>query len=339
MTLILGVNAFHPDASACLLRDGKLIAAVAEERLGNRAKHIAGFPSQAIRSVLREAAADVKDIDFVALGHDHNSNLGAKIAHVAAHPVKTAANVISHFARRAHTKSMSEQIAEACGARADECRFKVLQVEHHLAHIASSFFCSDFDEAAGFSYDGSGDFVTAMYARCAGNKIEILDRVYVPHSLGYFYTALCQFIGFDKFGEEYKVMGLAAYGAPKFRDAMAELLRVAPDAPNAPDQRPRTKDQLRTPSPGRTDNQQPITDNKFHLNRNYFKPLGKNLEECIDEHGEIVLPPLYSEEFIKLFGAPRQRGSELAQRDKDLAASCQAHFEQAVLASLLYLHR
>ncbi|HLX61638.1 MAG TPA: carbamoyltransferase C-terminal domain-containing protein [Planctomycetota bacterium] len=308
MTLILGVNAFHPDASACLLRDGKLIAAVAEERLGNRAKHIAGFPSQAIRSVLREAAADVKDIDFVALGHDHNSNLGAKIAHVAAHPVKTAANVISHFARRAHTKSMSEQIAEACGARADECRFKVLQVEHHLAHIASSFFCSDFDEAAGFSYDGSGDFVTAMYARCAGNKIEILDRVYVPHSLGFFYTALCQFIGFDRFGEEYKVMGLSAYGEPAYLDLMQHILRRAGSG-------------------------------QFRVDQIYVQPFsGRSFDECMDERGEIVLPPMYTQELVKKLGPPRKRGEALTQREKDIAHSCQRHFEDVVIACANWLH-
>src|ERR1017187_2984173 len=199
-------------------------------------------------------------------------------------------------------------VAEACGVQETDCRFEVVRVEHHLAHIASSYFASDFDEAAGFSYDGSGDFTSAMFARCAGNRIEILDRVHVPHSLGFFYTALCQFIGFDKFGEEYKVMGLAAYGQPVYLELMRELVAAN----------------------GR---------GGFRLNPRFFRPLGKNLEECVDEHGEIILPPLYSEELVRRLGEPRKRGAEFSQRDKDIAASCQAHFEEIVLQSLAALHQ
>ena len=147
-----------------------------------------------------------------------------------------------------------------------------------------------------------------MFARCEGNRIEILDRVHVPHSLGFFYTALCQFIGFDKFGEEYKVMGLAAYGQPVYLELMRELLTAS----------------------GR---------GGFRLNPRFFRPLGKNLEECVDEHGEIILPPLYSEELARRLGEPRKRGAEFLQRDKDIAASCQAHFEEIVLQCLAALHQ
>jgi carbamoyltransferase len=147
-----------------------------------------------------------------------------------------------------------------------------------------------------------------MFAHCHGNRIEILDRIHLPHSLGFFYTALCQFIGFDKFGEEYKVMGLSAYGQPAHLDFVRELLDVD----------------------GR---------GQFRLNRKYFHPLGKNLEECVDEHGEIILPPLYSEELVRRLGEPRKRGAEFSQRDKDIAASCQAHFEEIVLDCLAALER
>ena len=160
-----------------------------------------------------------------------------------------------------------------------DCRFKVVRVEHHLAHIASSFFASDFDEAAGFSFDGAGDFTSAMYARCRGNRIEILDRVHLPHSLGFFYTALCQFIGFHKFGEEYKVMGLAAYGQPAYLDFMRELMDVNEAG-------------------------------QFRLNLKFFRQLGKNLEECVDEKGEIILPPLYSDKLADRLGPPTKRSAE-----------------------------
>ncbi len=308
MSLIIGLNAFHPDSSACAVVDGKLVAAVAEERLGARRKHVAGFPGRALQAVLRMAGATVREIDYLAIGNDSNANLGAKVSHVLRTPVKSVRGVATHFQRRAKMQSMQELVAEACGVRAADCRFEVVRVEHHLAHIASSYYASDFDRAAGFSYDAAGDFTSAMFARCEGNRIAILDRVFMPDSLGYFYTALCQFIGFDKFGEEYKVMGLAAYGEPKYSQLMQELLRCD----------------------GRGD---------FRLHRDYFVPLGKNLEECVDEHGEIVLPPLYSPELRRRLGDPRPRSAEITQREKDIAASCQAHFEEAVLGCLRHLHR
>ena len=308
MNLILGLNAFHPDSSACVLRDGKLVAAVAEERLGKRLKHVAGFPGRAVNEVLRMAGASLRDVDFVAVGNDSNANIPAKVRHVLKSPLKSARGVVTHFQRRSQMRGFNELVAEACGVSAADCHFQIVRVEHHLAHIASSYYASDFDEAAGFSYDGSGDFTSAMFARCCDNKIEILDRVHVPSSLGFFYTALCQFIGFERFGEEYKVMGLAAYGHPAYLDLMRKLIKTNPNG-------------------------------TFRLNSRYFRPLGKNLEECVDASGEIVLPPLHSDELKQHLGEPRHRGGEYSQRDKDVAASCQARFEEVVLASLAALHR
>jgi carbamoyltransferase len=319
MNLILGLNAFHPDSSACVLKDGKLVAAVAEERLGKRHKHVAGFPGQAIAEVLRMAGATIREVDYVAIGNDSNANLGAKASHVLKSPFKSARGVMTHLQRRGKMQSTQQMVAEACGVKEADCRFKVARVEHHLAHLASSFFSSDFDEAAGFSYDGSGDFVSAMTARCRGNQIEILDRVHVPHSLGFFYTALCQFIGFSKFGEEYKVMGLAAYGQPVHLELMRELV---------------TTSEVRSQkSEVRNGNGQ------FRLNPRFFRPLGKNLEECVDATGEIVLPPLYSEELARHLGAPRDRSQPLTMRENDIACSVQARFEEVVLAELRALHQ
>jgi carbamoyltransferase len=308
MNLILGLNAFHPDSAACVLKDGKLVAAVAEERLGVRHKHVAGFPGRAIAEVLRMAGATIREVDYVAVGNDSNSNFAAKATHVLKSPFKSASGVMTHFQRRSKIGSVQQMVAEACGVKEEDCRFNVTRVEHHLAHLASSYFASDFDEAAGFSYDGSGDFASAMFGRCQGNRIDILDRVYVPHSLGFFYTALCQFIGFTKFGEEYKVMGLAAYGQTVHLDLMRELIFL--DA-----------------------------EGKFRLDPQFFHPLGKNLEECVDASGEIVLPPLYSEELVRRLGAPRARHEALTQRENDIACSVQARFEEVVLANLTLLHR
>lgn len=307
MSLILGLNAFHPDSAACALVDGKLVAAVAEERLGLRHKHVAGFPGQAINAVLKMAGATIKDVEHVAIGNDSNSNLGVKVAHVLGTPLKSARGVLTHFQRRATMRGFPELIAESCGVGLPDCRFQLHRVEHHLAHLASSYYASDFDTAAGFSYDGSGDFTSAMFARCQGNRIQVLDRVHVPSSLGFFYTALCQFIGFTRFGEEYKVMGLSAYGHPVYLDLMRELLTV-------------------------DDRWQ------FRLHSDYFHSLGKNLEECVDETGEIVLPPLYKDSLVKRLGQPRERTAEYSQRDKDIAASVQLRFEEVVLQCLTALH-
>ena len=307
MNLIIGLNAFHPDAAACALRDGKLVAAVAEERLGTRIKHRSGFPAEALRTVLRMAGASIRDVDCVAIGNDSNANIAAKVRHVLRAPLQSARGVATHIQRRASMRNVQELVADACGVAAAECRFKVVRVAHHLAHLASSYYASDFDHAAGFSYDAAGDFASALYARCEGNRIQILDQVFMPDSLGAFYTALCQFIGFGKFGEEYKVMGLAAYGEARQQPLMRELLRVNGDG-------------------------------QFRLDARYFAALRRNLEECVDERGEIALPPLYSAELVRRLGAARCRTAELTQRDKDIAASCQAHFEDVVLACLQSLH-
>jgi carbamoyltransferase len=315
--LIIGLNAFHPDSAACALVHGKLVAAVAEERLGLRHKHVAGFPGLAIQSVLKMAGATIRDVDYLAVGNDSNANLGVKVRHVLKSPMKSARGVVTHFQRRSKMKSLQQLVAEACGVGEADCRFQVARVEHHLAHLASSYYASDFDEAAGFSYDGAGDFTSAMFAHCRDNRIEILDRVHVPSSLGFFYTALCQFIGFTKFGEEYKVMGLAAYGQPVYLDLMRELVTME----------------------ARSGEQGAGESGRFRLNPAYFRPLGKNLEECVDATGEIVLPPLYSPELIKRLGPPRDRTADITQRENDIACSVQARFEEVVLECLQALHR
>lgn len=307
VTAILGINAYHPDASAVLLCDGKIVAAVAEERLGERIKHCTGFPGQAIQTVLKLGGLRLGDVDHVALGQDNNANKKQKIAYSLSHPINSARVATAHIWRRRQMHSLHKQLAGTCGVDVSEARFQLHHVEHHLAHVASAFFASPFERAAGFSYDGSGDFASSMYARCEGNRIEPFDRVYVPHSLGFFYTSICQFIGFDTFGDEYKVMGLSAYGNPVYLDVMRKLLR--------------------TNGQGR-----------FWLAKRYFNPFGGRAFGA-NIGRRIWLPNLYDDRLIELFGLPRKRGEEITQRDKDLAASCQKRFEEAVLECVRWLHK
>ena len=305
---ILGLNAFHADAAACLLVDGRLVAAVAEERLGGRTRHAAGFPGQAIARVLAMGGIAAGDLDGVAIGYDPSANRMAKLRLLCQRPLGALHRIRRHLGKRSAGRSLPELIATACGQNlAPGCA--IWHVEHHLAHVASAFFTSDADEAAAFSVDGAGDTVSALYARCRGTRIEAFRRIHLPHSIGFFYTAVCQYMGFDRFGEEYKVMGLGAYGEPVHLPLMREMLRG--------------------------DGQ-----GGFRLARSFFRdPPGGEFFAIDPASGELTIPLLYGDALVERLGAPRLRTAELGQREKDLARSCQEHFEEVVLGCLRWLHR
>src|SRR5262249_19041403 len=223
--LVLGLNLFHADSSAALIKDGEVVFAVAEERL-NRIKHYAGIPKLAIKACLDSVGANIADVDHIAVGRDKDANLTRKVQYALANPGKLI-NFINIRKRRESMNDLKTLLAGALQEKRESMRFEVHAVEHHIAHIASAFYCSGMDEAAGFSYDGSGDFVTAMFARCSGTDVEVLERVFVPHSLGSFYTMICDFIGYRKYGDEGKVMGLAALGKNRYHREVEDM--VAPN--------------------------------------------------------------------------------------------------------------
>jgi carbamoyltransferase len=220
--LVLGLNLFHADSSAAIIKDGEVVYAVAEERL-NRVKHYGGIPKLAIRACLDHVGADIRDVEHVAVGRDKDSNLSKKVQYALANPSKLL-NFINIRKRRESMNDLKTLIATALEMDAKDLQFQSHAVEHHIAHIASAFYCSDMDQAAGFSYDGSGDFVTAMFARCSGTDLEVLERVFVPHSLGSFYTMICDFIGYRKYGDEGKVMGLAALGKETYYKEVCDMV-------------------------------------------------------------------------------------------------------------------
>lgn len=299
MTAILGVNAFHPDASACLVVDGKLVGAVAEERLGRRNKHTMAFPENAIRWLLDDSGLRLRDISHVAIARQPNANLSAKLKYILSNPTM-ALDAINRFAsRQKGTLRTLDNLADICGEDPSLVNYKIHTVEHHLAHIASAYYLSPFEEVtAGFSYDGSGDFASAMAARCEGPRIEVLHKVTVPDSLGHFYTAMCQFIGFDLFGEEYKVMGLAPYGEDSFAGEMKKILKVDEEE-------------------------------WFKLNSKYLT-ISRGLNEAqLSDGGQMKLGRIFSDQLVGIFGQPRDRSSEITQREKDIARSTQVRFEQA----------
>jgi carbamoyltransferase len=307
MTVILGFNAFHADSAACLVVDGVLQGAVAEERLGERQKHSPAFPANAIRRLLADAGLRLRDVTHVAMARDPSANRAAKLAYVAQHPLKSAGAVVEHLSRNRRTQGTLEQLAAVCDEDPALVRFETVGVEHHLAHIASAYYLSPFEAlTAGFSYDASGDFASMLAARCEGTRIQVLDRVTLPHSLGFFYTALCQFIGFDEFGEEYKVMGLAPYGEDRYGELMRELVRLDDG-------------------------------HWYRLALDYFGMHEGGESGAVDATQRIVMGRFYTDRLIEALGAPRRRADPLTQREKDIARSTQVRFEAAAMHCLTRL--
>ena len=230
---ILGLNAYHADASAALFVDGELAYAIEEERL-NRKKHCAGFPALAARRCLELAGVRPQELDHVAVSRDPRVHLGHKALHVVERALHGGGRALLRQVReRLHNhqrvQRLSEVLAAALGAAPGQLRARYHQVEHHRAHLASAFFASDFADAAVLSLDGFGDFVSTMWGRGYDRRIDVLGEVRFPHSLGIVYTAVTQWLGFPKYGDEGKVMGLSAYGEPRLLPALRRLIHLDDD--------------------------------------------------------------------------------------------------------------
>src|SRR5215467_12412920 len=227
MSVILGLNAFHPGSSAALLIDGTPVAAIPEERL-NRVKYYSKFPKLAVNKCLEMGGVTWKDVDAVAVGRDTSANLSQKLAFALRNPTRLL-NLLKMKAKASQFDDLFSMIACECGVDRAQLRFKQYNVEHHLAHTASSYFVSSWSRAAGITIDGSGDFVTCMMSECEGDEIRVKKRIFVPHSLGSFYTTICQFIGYDKYGDEGKVMGLAPLGSDTYGDLLKKMVVLRDD--------------------------------------------------------------------------------------------------------------
>jgi carbamoyltransferase len=221
---ILGVNAFHADASACLIRDGRLIAAAEEERF-TRVKHWAGCPIQSIDYCLAAAGLSFSEIDHLAVNRDPQAHLLDKALYAfLKRPNWTA--VRDRLRNAGKVRDIKTVIAEAKGITPEAIGGQLHHIEHHRAHLGSAYFVSGFAESAVASIDGFGDFVSTMVGTGKGTTLTVLNSILFPHSLGLLYLALTQYLGFLTYGDEYKVMGLAAYGEPEYLEALRRLLRL-----------------------------------------------------------------------------------------------------------------
>lgn len=298
---ILGINAFHGDSSACLVKDGVLLVAAEEERF-RRIKHWAGFPSESIKYCLSEAGINLNEVAHVAINQDSKANLWKKIGFAVVK--RPSLNMVMERINNKKERSNVRDQLVLLGKGAFVGTFH--EVEHHLAHLSSAFHVSPFKEAAVVSVDGFGDFASAAWGVGKGGEISIDDKVYFPHSLGIFYQAMTQWLGFPNYGDEYKVMGLAPYGEPKYLDEMRRIVLLQ-------------------------------NDGGFELCLGFFR----HHKEKIDSEwsaGEPSVGLLYAEELESMLGAARKKGEELTQMHKDIARSVQAMYEEAFFHLLNTLH-
>ena len=297
---ILALNAFHGDASAALLSGGHLAAAIEEERF-NRLKHWAGFPAQAARFCL--SRIDPAALGHVAISRDPRAHLWRKLARVAMRP-RDSILLVSRAQNSLKVARLAASLSASGIARPD--RVRIHHVEHHHAHLASAFFASPFEEAAIVSIDGFGDFSSLMWGVGSGNHFDVRGVVHFPHSLGLFYTAFTQFLGFPKYGDEYKMMGLSAYGEPRFASEVRQLVATSGD--------------------------------QVRLNLDYFIHHTVGLEMTWNDC-EPFVGTVYSPKMLATFGPARQPRTELLPRHADLAASAQAVLEENYFAILNFVQR
>ena len=294
---ILGINAYHADASAAIFVNGDLVAAIEEERF-TRIKHWAGFPEKAILFCLRESGIGFEEVDHFAIGRDPKAKFSNKLMYLAKNPSGSFSAIKNRLENSRKVSSLENELSAISGLPVVNFKKKIHQIEHHRSHLASAFFASPFNEAACISIDGSGDFTTTMMAVGKGSHIEVIDSIDFPHSLGIFYTAFTQLLGFPHYGDEYKVMGMAPYGEPKYVDKLSDVLHLSKNG-------------------------------LFQLNLKYFRKGTEGVISYGNDHIPVV-QPMFSKKMISIFGNSRKQGEPLTQYHKDLAASVQKMTELTI---------
>ncbi len=300
---ILGINAYHADSSACIVHNGKLIFAIEEERL-KRVKHWAGFPTLSIKSCLKICNIKLSDINYICINRDPKVNLFKKIFHILKYKPSISL-IFDRLKKRINYRSINDEIKNQFPE--DKFDGKIINVEHHNAHLASSFYLSPFDKSCIISVDGFGDFTSTAWGFGNGLDFKVDDRIFFPHSLGILYQSITQFLGFKDYGDEYKVMGLAPYGKPTFTNKLKELLILN-------------------------------SNGKYRLNLKYFKFHKENINYRW-YNGDVYLDDLYTKELVKLLGPERLKEGKIEEFHKDIAHSLQNLYEEAFFNILNNLYK
>ncbi len=299
---IIGINAYHADSSACIIKDGNLITAVEEERF-TRIKHFAGFPTNSIKHCLDTCDIQLSDVDYLAINRDPKANNFQRLLYV----LKKRPSIMLLLDRLKNRKKY-QSIKNILNQEFKEDNFygEVINVEHHLAHLSSCFHVSPFDDACLISVDGFGDFASTVWGFGSKNNITVDKKIYFPHSLGIFYQSITQFLGFKNYGDEYKIMGLAPYGNPKYLDELKKILLLKKNG-------------------------------VFELNLKYFD-FHKSNYRYRWSTGSVYQDDLYSSQLEELLGKSRQKDEEINDFHKDIAHSAQKLYEESFLNIVNFLY-
>jgi carbamoyltransferase len=286
-----------------LIVDGELVAAVEEERF-TRTKYETGFPHRSIRYCLDAAGLSAEDIDHVGIAGDPLSNFVRKAWFGIA--TRAGRKLVGHHGEPIALLKSKGTLAQSLGLDRARFRARVHRVEHHLAHMASAFFVSPFERAAVASLDGFGDMVSTMWGVGEGTRLRILGEVNFPHSLGMFYLAFTQYLGFNEYGDEYKVMGLASYGEPEYLGEMRGVLRYGGAL-------------------------------GFELDMRFFRH-GREIQPMVWKGGPATLGPVWDDGMIQRFGPVRSGPEEpVEERHRNIASSMQRRLEEVELSMLRLL--
>jgi carbamoyltransferase len=301
--IILGINAYHPDSSACLLVNGKILFAIEEERL-NRIKHWSGMPLLSIKNCLLSSNVSISDIDFVAINHNPFSNIFSKSKYLIFN--KPYLNFYMEKIKNLKKKNnILNVLIDNFGNLKKNC--KLIGIDHHHSHLASAFYDSSFDNAVNLSIDAFGDFSSVSWGVSTNNTIKIDERILFPHSLGIFYEAFTQFLGFSNFGDEYKIMGLSSYGKPTEINNIKKIINLKKNG-------------------------------KFELNLDYFN----HHKNRISYSWNNVSPKtniLFNENFEKLFGTQRDKDEPITSYHFNLASSVQYQYEEVLFHILDHIFK
>tara|TARA_Y100000590_G_scaffold287765_1_gene323991 strand:- start:141 stop:1886 length:1746 start_codon:yes stop_codon:yes gene_type:complete len=299
--IILGINAYHGDASACVFVNNELVAAAEEERF-TRIKHSAGFPYNSIKFCLDFCKIKFSDVDHIAINRNPKQKIISKLIYASKNifNIKFLSNRVTNLKK---INSLKEELEKNFN---ESCNANLHQIDHHTSHIASSIYFSSYDNTNFISVDGFGDFTSTVIGFFDGDKINKLDEVLFPHSLGLFYTAITQYLGFLKYGDEYKVMGLAPYGEPIYFNKIKNILINKENG-------------------------------LFNLNLKYFHHHTGNVEMTWLT-GEPKIGKVYSKELVNLLGPERNPKDRIEKIHMDIASSAQKLYEETLFDMLNKLY-
>ena len=302
MSIVLGLNINHADSSACIVRDGQLLFGIEEERI-NRVKHWAGVPIESIKYCLKYSGISTNEITDISINSNPLSNIVPKAFFFLKNYI-SGSKKYEIYKRIKNKLNLKETLKQNFPKNAFSNNLKIHYIDHHLSHIASAFYPSQFKKAIGLSIDGFGDFCSIAIAKCENEKISIIDKTFFPDSLGLVYEAFTQHLGFKNYGDEYKVMGLSSFGSPIYSELIEE--KIFKDS------------------------------NKFKLNLDFFNHTNKNFNYKFS--GSPQQNQIFNEKIDNLFNLTEKNEKNFIIKQRNIASSIQNVFEKKLIQICEKIH-